>query len=232
MMLRPALCALLLALAGCSSVVHQRYEPQVPAPKSRYRAEPGRSAAEVERMRASPAPAIPELTLGTNQAGDHARLIAQGFVLVGTGHYAGPEGAARGDAVQQGQRVGADRIMLYAPTTNAATDADWTATYYVRLQLLFGATFRDMRPDERTRLHVEGGVSIGAVIGGTPASRANLRTGDLVLSVDNKSIADRGAFQSLLKAHAGHSVTLSIVRNGVTLQRVVRLGAMPDNSDH
>ena len=41
-----------------------------------------------------------------------------------------------------------------------------------------------------------------------------------------KAIIDRADFQSKLRAKAGHPVTLTIVRNGETIQRVVRLGAM------
>lgn len=223
MMQRLALFALLTALAGCASAP-PRNVTEAPTPGSHYQAEPGRDTASIERMRAAPAPATPQMAAGTS--GDHARLTAQGFVLIGTGHFPGPETAARVDALQQGQRVGADRVLLYAPSTGAATGGEWTATYYVRFQLPFGATFRDLRPSERATLHVDGGVAIGAVIGGTPASRANLLAGDYVLKIDTKPVADRAAFQSLLKAHAGRAVTLSIVRNGEPLQRVVRLGVM------
>ncbi len=229
MMQRLAVFALLTALAGCASAP-PRNVTEAPTPGSRYQAEPGRDTATIERMRAAPAPATPEMAAGTNPSGDHGRLTAQGFVLIGTGHFPGPETAVRADALQQGRRVGADRVLLYAPATGTATGGEWIATYYVRFQLPFGATFRDLRPQERANLHVEGGVAIGAVIGGTPASRANLLAGDFVLKIDARPVADRAAFQNLLKAHAGQAVTLSIVRNGETLQRVVRLGAIAGDS--
>jgi len=52
-----------------------------------------------------------------------------------------------------------------------------------------------------------------------------------VLAVDGKSITDRADFQDRLKRSAGRSVTLTVVRNGETLQRVVRLGTMTDGKD-
>ena len=226
---RLALLSLLL-FAGCS--IAPRAPEQAPGgfppppPGARFEAEPGRDATTIAAMRAAPAPTQPPLEPGRNRAGDRNRLAAQGYVPIGTGWFPGSEAQAREDALRQGRNVGADRILLYPPAGDATTGAEWIAAYYVRFQLPFGATFRDLHAAERDSLGGVGGVQIGSVIGGTPASRANLRPGDFVLKFDGKPVADRAAFQALLKQHAGRSVTLTIVRNGETLQRAVRLGAM------
>lgn len=223
----------LLALAGCATVQRSGVvEPVVPS--HRYEIESGRDAATVAEMRAAPAPSTVETTLGRNPGGDAARLAAQGFVRIGTGHTPGAESDARDEAMQQGRRVGAEKVLLYPPaatdasSANAATGNEWLALYFVRFKLPFGATFRDLRAQERAGLSdgATGGVAIGSVIGGTPASRANLVDGDIVLLVDGKAIANRASFQALLKASAGRSVKLTIVRNGETLVRVVKLGVM------
>ena len=229
MLRRIVVVSLLLALAGCASVLRTAPESATPVPaRGHYEVEPGGDAARVAEMRAAAPPARPELSAGRNRAGDRNRLAARGFVHIGSGHFPGPEASARDDALRQGQDVGADRVLLYAPSPDAATtDPDWLATYYVRFQLPFGATFRDLSAQERATLASDGGVEIGSVIGGTPASRANLITGDFVLKLNGKPFANRAAFQALLKQHAGHPVTLSIVRNGETLERVVRLGVIP-----
>jgi S1-C subfamily serine protease len=100
----------------------------------------------------------------------------------------------------------------------------------VRFKLPFGATFRDLRPAEMSEIGTGGGVAIGTIVGDSPASRANLLTGDIVLKCDGKPIVDRADFQNTLREKAGHPVTLTIVRNGETLQRLVRLGMMPSGS--
>jgi membrane-associated protease RseP (regulator of RpoE activity) len=169
---------------------------------------------------------MPELVSGKNPMGDHNRLATKGYVRIGTAHFPGADTDASDDAIHLGQQVGADRILLYAPGSSATSEAEWLATYYVRFQLPFGATFRDLRSEERAALGVDGGVQIGSVIGGTPASRANLLAGDYVLKFDGSPIADRAAFQGMLRNHAGRQVTLTIVRNTETLQRVVRIGVM------
>lgn len=229
MRLRIAISLLLLILAGCASIQGPGSGSLAPAaPGSRYVEEPGRDAATVAQMRAAPAPASAEVTPGKNRQADRRKLATSGFVAIGTGYFPGAADDAREDALRQGERVGADKILLYAPAPDAAEGADWLADYYVRFQLPFGATFRDLRPQERTALAGSGGVAIGSVIGGTPASRANMIGGDFVIKFNGKSFANRGEFQSLLKAHAGRPVTLTIVRNNETLERVVRLGLMAD----
>ncbi len=225
---RLVVSTLVLALAGCASAPHAtRENALMPAtPANRYIPEPLGNAATVDEMRAAPAPAIPDLATGTNPSGDRNRLAAQGYVLIGTGNFPGTENVVREEAIRQGRQVGAERIVLYAPPEETESRREWRASYFVRFQLPFGATFRDLRNEERITLGAAGGVQIGSVVTDTPASRANLRTGDFVLKFDGKPVLDRNAFQSLLKSRAGHPVTLTIVRNGETLQRVVRLGAM------
>jgi hypothetical protein len=226
----------LLTLGGCATVQRSGViEPA--APSHRYDVEAGRDAGTVAEMRAAPSTGAAEITVGKNPTGDAGRLAAQGFVRIGTGHTPGAESNARDDAVRQGQKVFAEKILLYPPSaTDAASASDakggeWLALYFVRFKLPFGATFRDLRAQERTQLGdgVGGGVAIGSVIGGTPASKANLVGGDIVLEVDGKAIADRAAFAAMLKANAGRSVKLTIVRNGERAVRVVRLGGMPSN---
>lgn len=226
---RFAAFAALALLAGCASVSHvppgAPGEPGQPGetmpPASPYVAE--RDAETIAAMRAAP-PATPVLETGRNAAGDPKRLAAQGFVRIGTARYGGAEADARGEAERQASAVGAERVLLYAPAADAAPD--WNAAFYVRFKLPFGATFRDLTAAERATLGGSGGVEIGAVVGGTPASRANLLAGDFVVAVNGGAVAGKAAFQDALRANAGRSVTLTLVRNGETLQRAVRLGAV------
>lgn len=229
---RSAVALLLLALGGCASLAPGPSAPPASAPPqsvpgSRYEPEPGRDAETVATMRAAPPPQVPELLSGKNATAEQRRQIARGYVNIGTAHLAGDEAAARDEAVRQGQQVGADRVLFYAPE---AAGGEWLATYYVRFQLPFGATFRDLNAEERTAAGGSGGVAIGSVVANTPASRANLLGGDIVLKFDGRAFADRGEFQNLLKTHAGRPVTLTIQRNGESLDRVVRLGVMPSAS--
>ena len=207
-----------LVLAGCSTMPRSITEPA--APGSRY--EVAREPALVAELRATPAPAAPVLEAGKERDSEHRNLANKGLVLIGTGYFPGTRDDAGAAAIEQGQAVGAERILLYAP---ASADGDWVATYYVHFQLPFGATFRDLRESER-KSYGANGVVLGSIVNGTPASRANLITGDIVLKLDGKAIAGRSAFQDLLRSRAGHPVELTLVRNGETRKRVVRLGVI------
>jgi len=224
--LRPLAFAGILLLAGCATgpgtVVSTSPKPLPPAETGNYQTEPGREPALVADLRAAPPPAQPEIVDGKSVAGDEKRLRAHSYMHIGTSRFAVSDAEAHTKAERQGRNVGADRVIFY-PATAAG---DVLVAYYVRFKLPFGATFRDLRPAEMSELGTGGGVAIGSVVDDSPASRANLLTGDIVLKCDDKAIIDRADFQNRLRAKAGHPVTLTIVRNGETIQRVVRLGAM------
>jgi len=223
--LGPLALAAMLLLAGCATgpgtVSSTSPKPLPPAETGNYQAEPGREAALVADLRAAPPPAQPEISDGKSLASDEKRLRAQSYMHIGTSRFAATDSEAHAKAERQARNVGADRVIFYP-----ATAGDLVVAYYVRFKLPFGATFRDLRPAEMSELGTGGGVAIGSVVDDSPASRANLLTGDIVLKCDDKAIVDRADFQSKLRAKAGHPVTLTIVRNGETIQRVVRLGAM------
>ena len=214
--------AVVLLVTGCATTPSSNYAPKpvLPEESGQYEAVTGREAALVADLRAAPPPAEPEVSDGKNAGADEKRLRTQSYMRIGTSHFPLTDANARAKALKQGQRVGADRVIVY-PTADALTVA-----YYVRFKLPFGATFRDLRPAEMSELGTGGGVAIGSVVGDSPASRANLLSGDIVLKCDDKAIVDRADFQNRLREKAGHPVTLTIVRNGETLQRVVRLGAL------
>jgi membrane-associated protease RseP (regulator of RpoE activity) len=227
---RTAALAVLVLLAGCVSAPRAPvWQTQPSPPSSPYVADPGRDDATIAQMRAAP-PAAPELVSGRNPAGDQNRLAAQGFVRIGTARYGGTDAEVRAEAERQGRAVGADRVLLYAPAaTGATTVADWNVAFFVRFKLPFGATFRDLTAAERAQLGGDG-VQIGSVVGGTPASRANLLAGDFVVQIDGKPVTGKNGFQDQLRALSGRQVTLTVVRNGETLQRAVRLGVVASPS--
>lgn len=218
----------MLLLAGCATgpgtVFSPSPKPLPPAETGSYQTEPGREPALVADLRAAPPPAQPEISEGKSVAADEKRLRTQSYMHIGTSHFPLSDADARAKAERQGRSVGADRVIFYP-----ASSGDVVVAYYVRFKLPFGATFRDLRPAEMSELGTGGGVAIGSVVDDSPASRANLLTGDIVLKCDDKAIIDRADFQSRLRAKAGHPVTLTIVRNGETLQRVVRLGPMANS---
>jgi len=209
-------------LSGCALVVRPPGTPAAPGEprvQSGPRFEPvaGQDAATVAELRAAPAPKEPELADGTTPAADEQSLNAHAYVRIGDG-YSG-RGDARAWTLQQGQRVGADKVLVYAPDPDGTT----RSAFYVRYRLPFGATFRTATAEEQKALG-SGGVQLGEVVRGTPASEANLLRGDFVVKFDGQPVSDRAGFEKQLREHMGKRITLTLSRNGVLVTRLVRLG--------
>ena len=216
-----------LLLAGCATGTRSIFEPPKQEAPGRYETVEGRGPEVVAELRAAPAPAEPQLVDGKSLSADQNRLAAQGFMQIGTAHFAADDADAKKEALRQGRSVGADQVIVYAPSAGGdAKTSELTVAYYVRFKLPFGATFRDLNATEKQAMN-RGGVRIGSVVNGTPASKANLLSGDIVVSLDGKPVGSRGEFQAMLRANAGRAVTLGVVRNGETINRMVRLGLVP-----
>ena len=226
-MYRRILPLFLLSLAGCATMTS---ETRVETPTEHRRAEPGtytpvpgQEPATVSELRAAPAPDLAEIVDGKSAASDERALAAKSFVRIGDGDYIGDDSAAHAWASKQAKIVGADKVYIYTPEPGAAS---LHAVFYVRYRLPFGATFRELTSAEQQTLGATG-VQLGSIVGGTPASEANLIAGDVVLKFDGKPIKNKADFQESLRAHMGKRVTLTISRNGQSIDRLVRLGVLP-----
>jgi membrane-associated protease RseP (regulator of RpoE activity) len=228
--LRRATCIAVLLLAGCAQVVRSpapNEQGQLPQPVPAYETVQGRSADVVARLRSAAPLAQPEVADGASPDGDETLLRAQGLVKIGIGHYpAGDVDSLRDTVAKQARKVGADKALIYPPQASGALAL---AQFFVRLHLPFGANFRDLTDVERQTLG-SSGVELGEIVGGTPASAANLRNGDYVLQFNKTPVQDKAAFQAMLQEHMGRRVMLTIRRDGVTMKRLVVLGTLPPAS--
>jgi hypothetical protein len=63
------------------------------------------------------------------------------------------------------------------------------------------------------------GVKVNSVMPGTPAEKAGLQPGDLILAIDDEEIADVRAYSGVLKLHApGDTIRIRLVRDGEELE--------------
>jgi hypothetical protein len=212
------LCAL---LGGCTSayVTREPDAPGLPADAgNRYEPIAGREPSVIDPLRAAPAAAQAEILPGRTLAADQELLTPQAYVLIGNSRHVRDEADSREWIGAQAKALGADKVRWYAQP-----DGGLGAAYFVRVRLVFGATFRDLNTQER-KAFPAGGVRLGDVVGESPASRANLRPGDIVTALDDAPVKDRANFQSLLREHMGRTVNLNLARGAETVQRKVQLG--------
>ncbi|MDO9204911.1 Do family serine endopeptidase [Methylotenera sp.] len=93
-----------------------------------------------------------------------------------------------------------------------------------------GIEAQDITPElaESFRLKTAQGALIAGVLRGSPADKAGLRPGDILLSIEGKLISDTGTMLNLIAALApSQRATLQIARAEATMDVVVIIGKRP-----
>lgn len=85
-------------------------------------------------------------------------------------------------------------------------------------------------PNSGLNIDRDRGVLIVKVVGNSPAARAGIRAGDIILKIDGKEITDAAAVQQLVeKSGVGNNLALELSRNGRNLSLNLKPGAFPVN---
>jgi membrane-associated protease RseP (regulator of RpoE activity) len=93
-----------------------------------------------------------------------------------------------------------------------------------------GVTMQDLTPELRDGLDWKGagGVIVNRVVPGGPADRGGLRKGDVILSVNSRTVDSPAELQDVVGAgKVGQSVAVGVLRGDVSLTITVKLGARP-----
>lgn len=78
------------------------------------------------------------------------------------------------------------------------------------------------------------GVLVSEVVENSPAQKAGLKRGDVILKLNEKSVNSTGQFRSMIASNgAGTKVTIEYIRDKKKKEKSVELGQLPDNlADH
>ena len=90
-----------------------------------------------------------------------------------------------------------------------------------------GIQYQQLNPQLATEmgLNVTQGALLDTIIEGTPADRAGLHPGDVIITIQGQPVDDRHSLVSLLLEHvAGETITLEVMRDGSTIQTELTLG--------
>lgn len=111
-------------------------------------------------------------------------------------------------------------VMLAAPSLAAARP--WLGVYT-----------QEVTGELRDALDLSSdGALISSVVPGSPAERAGLRKGDVIVSVDRRDIESPSELTEIIgDAEEGESVSLTVVRKGERLILAVRLGERPQDDE-
>ncbi len=100
----------------------------------------------------------------------------------------------------------------------------------IQMRTLTSALKDEINADPNANINVqaEEGVVILGIAQGSPAAQSGLRLGDVILTMDGKTITEATEVQNLVKAKAvGDAIAVSVNRGGQTVQLSVRPGAYP-----
>jgi PDZ domain len=100
---------------------------------------------------------------------------------------------------------------------------DYGALYLIKRHYIFGANFRDANDDERRTLQSNKGVYVVSVVNGTPAFKADVLVGDMIIAIDDAPVFGQQGCFDLLGQKRGQTIKVSIVRGGQTLTKTVPL---------
>jgi hypothetical protein len=112
----------------------------------------------------------------------------------------------------------------------AIARSDFFASYWIAsdpAKMRLGTVPVDLPDDVRERLKRNTGVYIRIVVHGTPAFRANVLEGDVILKINDLDVVDAKGFTDQLTQLAGQAVTLDILRGTETVTIKVTLNQNP-----
>lgn len=87
-----------------------------------------------------------------------------------------------------------------------------------------GVVIEELSPAMRVALGIDHGVLISQVIEDSPADRAGLRMGDVIIALNHIPIDNTLQLQNLIRPRAGEQVVISCLRRYRKMTLVVRLG--------
>lgn len=92
-----------------------------------------------------------------------------------------------------------------------------------------GVMIQNITPDIAEALGIREGVLIAQVVPGSPAEKAGIKVGDIIIEVNGKKIKDARDLQfTIMKIKPGTKVTITVLRDGKKLNLKTVIGEYPE----
>lgn len=109
----------------------------------------------------------------------------------------------------------------------AISRADFDAVYLAKIRWSVGILAENLDEAAHQRLQTNAGVLVRVVVQNTPAFRADVLPGDIVLAVNNTPISSPNNYLTTISKYRGQQVTLKVSRNGKIIQKTLNVLSKP-----
>jgi hypothetical protein len=143
------------------------------------------------------------------------------------------------DARQTTNVIGARGNVRTIKTESEVTTSQSPATVYVPQQVdyyehaatywrkmshpIFGAAVQDLNDAQRRQLETNQGLNVRAVVIDSPAFKADLLKGDILLTMNGQPVPSAQNFYEAIAAQAGKKVDFTVLRGDKRMQRAIAL---------
>jgi hypothetical protein len=110
----------------------------------------------------------------------------------------------------------------YIPIT--VNRSDYGAIYFVKGRFRIGAFVRNLNDLERQLLQTNQGVVVTTIVDDSPAYRADVLPGDMIIAMDGERISNQEGFTRMASARKGRSINLSLIRQGHPIEKILQVG--------
>lgn len=101
---------------------------------------------------------------------------------------------------------------------------DYHASFWARAKPApFGAQFDDLSDAQRQQIQSNKGASVLIVVDGSPAFQSDILDGDIIRNINGVDITNALHCVDIISQNRGKKISLSIVRNGETIEKDVQL---------
>lgn len=148
-----------------------------------------------------------EFIASTNMPDSDKAMYRRGFIMIGYSNMFSPQAhfVAEKGARDWAGKVGAAAVVY------ANQGEHYITTYWARPKtFIMGALVEPLPEAAKQALESDEGVMIAQVVEGSPADKAGLLPGDLLLFMNKERIRDPATFEKLLNQHAGEKVGLVV----------------------
>jgi len=105
-------------------------------------------------------------------------------------------------------------------TVNTYFASFWGKTNYPPA---LGVKIKDIGKEIKNKLNIKDGVSVWAVDKNSPASKANIYRGDILLSINNEPIKDALSMGTLIRNNVGKTIRLEVYRDKKSIFKDIKL---------